>query len=132
MPKMTVTGFGVKASLIALPLFFAPGAALAGDAVNGEKVFKKCMACHTVAEKKNKVGPYLVGVVNRPIATAEGFAYSDDMKAYAAVAKAWDEATLNAYLENPKAKVPKTKMAFAGLKKPEDRADLIAYLLTKP
>ena len=102
-----------------------------GDAVNGEKVFKKCMACHTASEKTNKVGPYLLGVVGRPIATAENYNYSDAMKEYAAVGKVWDETTLNVYLENPKAIVAKTKMAFPGLKKPEDRLDLIAYLKTK-
>ena len=104
----------------------------AGDAAKGEKVFKKCMACHTAAGKTNKVGPYLQGVINRPVATAEGYAYSDGMKEFAAGGKVWDDAALDVYLTNPKASVPKTKMAFPGLKKPEDRADLIAYLLTKP
>ncbi len=104
--------------------------ALSDDAANGEKVFKKCMACHAAADKTNKVGPNLFGIVGRPVATAEGYAYSDGMKEYGA-GKVWDEAALNTYLENPKAVVPKTKMAFAGLKKPEDRADLIAFLLTK-
>ncbi len=109
--------------------FSALHPAQAADAANGEKVFKKCMACHMVAKATNKVGPHLMGIVNRPVATAEGFTYSEGMKEYAA-GKVWDEAALNIYLENPKAVVPKTKMAFAGLKKPEDRADLIAYLLT--
>jgi cytochrome c len=102
-----------------------------GDAVNGEKVFKKCMACHTVTEKTNKVGPYLLGVVGRPIATAENYNYSDAMKEYALVGKVWDEANLTVYLENPKSVVAKTKMAFPGLKKPEDRLDVIAYLKSK-
>jgi cytochrome c len=102
-----------------------------GDAVNGEKVFKKCMACHTAAEKTNKVGPYLFGIVGRAVASAENYTYSDAMKEYAATAKVWDEASLVLYLENPKTIVPKTKMAFAGLKKIEDRNDVIAYLKTK-
>ncbi len=128
-----ITGrLAARLSLTALVLLAgASSASAGGDAVNGEKIFKKCMACHTVTEKKNKVGPYLVGIVDRPVATAEGFAYSDAMKAFAATTKVWDEATLDTYLENPKAKVPSTKMAFAGLKKPEERADIIAYLLTK-
>lgn len=108
------------------------GPAWAGDAAKGEKVFKKCMACHAAASKTNKVGPYLQGVVNRPVASAEGYAFSDGMKEFAAGGKVWDEAALDLYLTNPKALVPKTKMAFAGLKKPEDRADLIAYLLANP
>ena len=115
-----------------LGLSAATGPAWAGDAAKGEKVFKKCMACHAVTGKTNKVGPYLQGVVNRPVATAEGYAYSDGMKEFAAGGKVWDEAALDIYLTNPKASVPKTKMAFPGLKKPEDRADLIAYLLANP
>jgi len=114
-----------------LALTLGTGPVLAGDAAKGEKVFKKCAACHSVADKTNKVGPYLTGVVGRPVATAEGYAYSEDMKAFGATGKVWDEATLNTYLENPKAVVAKTKMAFAGLKKQDERDDLIAYLMTK-
>ncbi len=102
-----------------------------GDVAKGEKVFKKCMACHTVADKANKVGPYLMGVVGRKVAVAEGYAYSDSMKEYAANGAVWDEAALAAYLENPKAIVAKTKMAFAGIKKEDERADLIAFLKSK-
>lgn len=102
-----------------------------GDAAKGENVFKRCMACHTATEKTNKTGPYLVGVVGRPIASVENYPYSDAMKEYAASAKTWDEQKLNVYLENPKAVVGKTKMLFPGVKKPDERADLIAYLKTK-
>jgi cytochrome c len=102
-----------------------------GDVAKGEQVFKKCMACHTVSEKTNKVGPYLVGIVGRAVASVEGYKYSDDMKAYAATGAVWDEAALQAYLEKPKAIVAKTKMAFAGLNKEDERADLIAFLKTK-
>ena len=118
--------------LIALGIGLLAGPALADDdAVAGEKVFKKCMACHTVADKTNKVGPHLVGVVGRKVATVEGFSYSDSMKEYAATGAVWDEHALDAYLENPKAIVPKTKMAFAGLKKEDEREDLIAFLKSK-
>jgi cytochrome c len=103
----------------------------AGDAANGEKIFKKCMACHSIADKVNKVGPYLLGVFDRPVASAEGFSYSDSMKEYAATGAKWDEATLLTYLENPKLVVAKTKMAFAGLKKEDERNDLIAFLKSK-
>jgi cytochrome c len=119
------------AALVATTLIAAMPAWADGDAVKGEKVFKKCMACHSATDKTNKVGPYLTGVVGRPIASAENYSYSDAMKEYAAVAKVWDEANLGVYLENPKAVVAKTKMAFAGLKKEEDRTDIIAYLKTK-
>ena len=126
------TAVAVFACAIILSLSVPTGPVWAGDAAKGEKVFKKCMACHSVAGKTNKVGPYLQGVVNRPVATAEGYAFSDGMKEFAAGGKVWDDAALDTYLTNPKASVPKTKMAFPGLKKPEDRADLIAYLLANP
>ncbi len=102
-----------------------------GDVAKGEKVFRKCKACHDVEAKKNKVGPYLVGVVGRKAATAEGYHYSDAMKAKGAEGVVWDEATLDTYLTNPKAFVPGTKMTFAGLSKADERADVIAYLKSK-
>jgi cytochrome c len=109
------------------------GQALAdGDALKGEQVFKKCIACHSVKEAKNKVGPHLIGIVGRPIASVPDFKYSDAMKAYATAAMSWDEENLNTYFENPRAVVAKTKMAFTGLKKEDERADLIAYLKTIP
>ena len=102
-----------------------------GDALKGEKVFKKCMACHTALDQTNKIGPYLTGVVGRKVAAIEGFSYSDGMKEYAVTGAVWDEATLTAYLESPKIIIPKTKMAFAGIKKPDELVDLIAYLKSK-
>lgn len=108
------------------------GAALAGgEAAKGEKIFKKCMACHAIADKTNKVGPHLVGLVGRAVASVEGYAYSDSMKEYAAAGAVWDEPALLAFLENPKAIVAKSKMAFPGLKKEDEREDLIAFLKTK-
>ncbi len=118
--------------LITLCVSLFAGPALAdGDALAGEKVFKKCMACHTVTDKTNKVGPHLVGVVGRKAAVIEGFNYSDSMKEYAATDAVWDEAALDAYLENPKATILKTKMVFAGLRKEDEREDLIAFLKSK-
>jgi cytochrome c len=101
----------------------------AQDAENGSKVFKKCMACHAI-DDKNKIGPSLKGIVGRKAATVEGFKYSDAMLAKAAEGVVWDEATLTAYLPDPKAFVPGTKMVFPGLKKPEEVTDLIAFLKT--
>lgn len=98
-----------------------------GDAVKGEAVFKKCIACHDAVKPVKKLGPHLVGLIGRPVAQVEGYKYSDAMKAYAAKVPVWDEATLNIYLENPKTVVVGTKMAFGGLKKPDERSDLIAY-----
>jgi cytochrome c len=107
---------------------FAGMAHAGGDPKAGAIVFKKCMACHTATEAKSKVGPSLMGVVGRPVATFAGFKYSDAMKAFGAGGKVWDEPTLTTYLASPKDVVPKTKMAFPGLKKAEDIANVIAYL----
>lgn len=118
--------------LITLGISLLAGPALAdGDVLQGEKVFKKCMACHAVTDTTNKVGPHLVGVVGRKAAAVEGYSYSDSMKEYAATGAVWDELALDAYLENPKSTVLKTKMVFAGLKKGDEREDLIAFLKSK-
>ncbi len=99
-----------------------------GDATAGEKVFSKCSACHKVEAGANATGPYLHGVVGRAVGVASGFAgYSG---ALSAVADVWSPENLYAFLENPKAYAPGNKMSFAGLKKPEERANLIAYLAT--
>jgi cytochrome c len=120
----------IRIILAALGLMGLSTASYAQDAEKGAKVFKKCMACHTV-EDKNKIGPSLKGIVGRKAATVEGFKYSDAMLAKAAEGVVWDEATLAAYLPDPKAWVPGTKMAFPGLKNLEDVANLIAFLKTK-
>ncbi|WP_137155707.1 cytochrome c family protein [Rhizobium sp. FKL33] len=113
----------------ALLLTASTGAAFAdGDAKAGAAVFKKCSACHTATEAKNKVGPSLMGVAGRKVASVEGFKYSDALKTFGADGKVWDDAHLTAYLADPKGTVAKNKMAFPGLKKPEDIANVIAYL----
>lgn len=123
MIKKAVGILGFTAALtMAMPLAMAEG-----DAAAGEKVFKKCKACHVVDKKKNRLGPHLIGVFGRTSGTVEGFEkkYSKAMKEAAIV---WDETTLDEYLADPKAYVPKNKMAFKGLPKEEDRANVIAYL----
>ncbi|MGA0616872.1 c-type cytochrome [Paracoccus sp. KR1-242] len=94
------------------------------DAAAGEKVFSKCKACHKL-DGANSTGPHLDGVVGRPVATVEGFGYSDGMKAHGGD---WTPEALQEFLTNPKSVVKGTKMTFAGLPKVEDRANLIAYL----
>ncbi|KAF8071263.1 CYC1 [Scenedesmus sp. PABB004] len=99
----------------------------AGDAAVGEKIFKtKCAQCH-VAESGggHKQGPNLGGIFGRTSGQAAGFAYSKANKEKAVV---WSEETLYDYLLNPKKYIPGTKMVFAGLKKPEDRTNLIAFM----
>ncbi len=99
-----------------------------GDAVKGEKVFKKCAACHAVGpDAKNKVGPELNGIVGRNWGAVADYKYSSALLE-AGEGKVWDEETLMEYLEKPKDMIPKTKMAFAGLKKDDDRENVIAYL----
>ncbi|MCB1490365.1 MAG: cytochrome c family protein [Rhodobiaceae bacterium] len=122
------------AILAATTLLTVAAAHAAGDPAEGEKVFKKCKACHANgAGAKNKVGPELNGVVGRPWGSIEGFKYSEGkdgtlLKIAEGGDKVWDVPTLTAYLAAPKEIIPKGKMAFAGLKKPEDVANVIAYL----
>lgn len=107
----------------------APAAAMPkGVAANGEKIFAQCKTCHVAEKGVNRVGPSLFGVVGRHSGTAPGFKYSAaNLKSNVT----WTEAVLFKYLEAPMKFMPGTKMAFAGLKKPQDRADVIAYLKTK-
>lgn len=116
-----------KLILAAAMVAFVPFAAHAeGDAAAGEKVFKKCKACHMVGPKaKNRVGPTLNGIIGREAGLIEGYKYSKAMMASELV---WDDETLTTYLTNPRKAVKGTKMAFAGLKKEADLANIIAYL----
>lgn len=100
------------------------------DASAGEAVFKKCASCHTVEKGgPNKVGPNLWSVVNRPVASHEGFSYSAGMQTFAEGGKVvWDYDHLSYFLEAPKKHVPGTAMGFAGIKKVDERANLIAWL----
>ena len=119
------------AALAAAVLFAAPAQA-EGDAAKGDKVFLKCKACHEVEKGVNKVGPTLKGVVGRKAGSVEGFKYSEAMTAKGAEGLVWDEANIASYLADPKGFIPKNKMAFNGLKKPEEVADVIAYLKAHP
>lgn len=100
------------------------------DAKAGEAVFKKCAACHSIEKGgPNKVGPDLWAIVDRPVASHEGFAYSGAMKEFSGGgSEKWTFDNLNHFLTSPKGFVKGTAMGFAGLKKDEERANLIAYM----
>ncbi|MHB2167175.1 c-type cytochrome [Alsobacter sp. R-9] len=110
----------------AAALALSSAAALAQDAAAGEKVFLKCRACHQIGENaKNAVGPVLNGVIGRKAGSYEGYNYSEANKSSGIT---WDEATFREYIKNPKAKVPGTKMIFAGITNEQEVNDLVAYL----
>jgi len=98
---------------------------LTGDAAAGKTVFTKCMACHSIEQGRNRVGPHLHDVVGRDAGSVEDFNYSDANRNSGIT---WSREILFDYLVAPQQYVPGTRMAFPGLKDPQDRADLIAYL----
>jgi cytochrome c len=112
---------GGAIAAVALPVLLA-----AADPAKGEAVFKKCTACHTIASGgANGIGPNLWGVIGKPHGHIAGFAYSEGLKSKPGP---WDFASIDEWLANPKKYSPGTKMTFAGLGKPEDRANVIVYL----
>jgi cytochrome c len=111
---------------LAIAIAFGNTSFAAGDAANGERIFKKsCFACHGTKAGERKAGPTLHGIVGRKSGTVEGFKYS---KANSESNLVWTDPVLDEYLINPRAKIPGTIMAFVGLKDAQERADLIAYL----
>ena len=112
--------------LLAPFLLLSTGAVQAQDAASGEKVFAQCRACHQVGENaKNAVGPVLNGLFGRKAGTVEGYAYSPANKNSGIT---WDEATFRDYIKDPRAKIPGTKMIYAGVKDEQRVTDLVAYL----
>ncbi|HSY56851.1 MAG TPA: cytochrome c-550 CycA [Bradyrhizobium sp.] len=120
MKNLTLSALIIIAASATVP------AALAQDAEAGKAAFNKCLACHAVGEDaKNKVGPELNGLNGRKSGTAPNYNYSDANKNSGIT---WDEATFKEYIKDPKAKVPGTKMAFAGIKNEKEAGDLWAYI----
>ncbi len=117
----------IVAAMIAAP-GFGGSAHAEGDASAGAKVFNRCRSCHVADKEQNRVGPHLVAIVGRPVASVDGFRYSDAMMSKGAEGALWSEAELSAYLTSPKAYLPGGSMAFAGLRKPEEVENVIAYL----
>ena len=111
---------------VALLAVAATGEARAQDAAAGEKVFGVCKMCHQIGEgAKNAVGPVLNGVIGRKSGSVAGYNYSDANKNSGIT---WDEATFADYIKDPKAKIPGTKMVYAGLKDEQKVKDLTAFL----
>ncbi|MGF1502844.1 MAG: c-type cytochrome [Paracoccaceae bacterium] len=105
----------------------AAGQATAQDASKGQRVYRACQACHVVDKEQNRVGPHLVGLIGREVASVDGYRYSKAMTEWGE-GKVWDEATFLEYIEDPRGIVKGTKMAYNGVKKEQDRADLLAFL----
>lgn len=117
----TISQTEVKAELIE-PLLAA------ANIEHGQEIAKKCLQCHTFEKgDANRVGPNLWGIVGNKVAHLESYAYSNAFKGHGGI---WNYEALNDYLYHPQKHIPGTKMAFAGIKKTQDRADLIAYLRT--
>jgi cytochrome c len=114
------------ALVAALGLVVSTGAALAQDVAAGETSFRKCAPCHSIGpDATNKVGPVLNGLNGRPAGSVDGFNYSDANKGSGIT---WGEAVFKEYVTDPRAKVPGTKMVFAGIKSEKERNDLWSYV----
>ena len=122
----------IRCSLVSVALamaFLSSGTAVATDIKAGEKVFKKCKACHYAEREKHKTGPHLVNIIGRTAGSLEDYKkYSKAIKASGIV---WDETTLADYLRTPKKYIIGTKMAFVGLRKDADIENVIAYLIAE-
>ena len=116
----------VLIALIAVTSLASASAACAQDVAAGEASFKKCLACHSIGEgAKNKVGPVLNGLDGRHSGSVEGYSYSDANKNSGIT---WTKDQFLEYIKDPKAKIPGTKMAFAGIKNEKEAGDLWAYI----
>lgn len=125
VPRAILVAFAV-ALLVALGLamvFATDVLAAGGDPVAGEAIYGRCQGCHSI--DRNRTGPKHQGLFGRKAGSVAGYDYSKAIQESGIV---WDEATLDKFLENPRAMVPGTRMTYAGVKDPQERADLIAYL----
>lgn len=117
--------------LISTTLLFASlsiAQAQEGNVAAGEKLFKKCLICHAESVHESRRGPSLVGIVGRKAGIADGYPYSDAMRAAGAAGLVWEEEDLAAFIKSPQAKVKESWMSFSGVSRPKDISDVIAYL----
>lgn len=113
---------------LALGIALLPGQVQAQDVKAGQAIFSRCSACHQIGPKaQDQFGPHLNGVLQRPAGTVPGHDYTDAMRSSGIV---WDDDSMAEFLRHPEAKVPGTRMRFAGLKSERDISDLIAFLKT--
>lgn len=118
-----------RAILFAMAMAIVPAAAQAeGDVAAGKTVFKKCAACHVHDNTTNKIGPHLADLIGRKAGSVSDFKYSEAMKKKGEEGLVWTDETIAAYLKDPRGYIPGNKMAFVGLKKDEDIANVIAYI----
>jgi len=115
-------------TIVVMSVILIFSVANAGDPANGKKVFKKCVACHSLDEGKNKIGPSLYNLLDRKAGSVEGYKYSKAMKNSDVV---WDEESLDKFLTKPRKFIKRTKMSFRGIKKKSLRDDLISFLKQK-
>ena len=125
---------GIIIVIVIFSIAIAIDIANAADPINGQKVFKKCVSCHSLQEGKNKIGPYLYNLLDRKIGSVEGYKYSKAMKNFGDpstvhffVYSVWDEESLDKFLTKPRKFIPKTKMSFRGIKNKSLRDDLISF-----
>jgi cytochrome c len=119
-------GWMAMAAAIGFLSSLGTAAAQSGDAAKGERVFAQCKACHTVEKGgRNGIGPNLFGIFGSKAGAVEGFKFSDELKASGIV---WDDKTMAEFLKDPKGRIPGNKMVFAGIRRPDQLNDLLAYL----
>lgn len=125
----TIKSWPMALSIALMAIIHPVGATEIGDPVAGERLFAKCKSCHRVGkDARNAVGPHLNGLFGRKAGAIDGFEYSEGLQRAGADGLVWSTETLDAYIENPKSLVSRTRMNFRGMESVEDRSHLIAYL----
>ena len=111
---------------VAVPTACFAAGPVSGDAVRGQRIYDRCIACHSI--ERDRTGPHHANLIGRRVGSVAGFAYSPAMRKAGEAGMTWDEATLDRFLESPTKVFPGTRMGYAGIKNAQERADLIAYL----